>query len=62
MRAGAVAPPALVQENRRDENAFSESMSEISYGLAAWGRPRRLSSTRVVAAYTIASLVSVRTS
>ncbi len=42
--------------------AVFKSMSEKSYGLAAWGRPRRLSITRVMAAYTIASLVSVSTS
>lgn len=41
---------------------LSESMSENSYGLAAWERSRRLSIMRVAAAYTIASLVSTSTS
>jgi len=40
----------------------SKSMSENSYGLAAWERSRRLSIMRVAAAYTIASLVSTSTS
>jgi len=47
------------QVDRRSD--VYQSMSENSYGLAAWGRPRRLSITRVLAAYTIASLVSVST-